>query len=464
MKLKLTIAAISLSLSASVAYAQEGALKNSQIQSIRDSYTQDATTRALRNAIQSNSSLNALSLNKDVAGHIDHTFKYKVTPNKTITDQQSSGRCWMFTSMNVIRPQLVEKFNLESFNFSQNFNYFWDMFEKSNLFLENIIETADRDIDDREVVSYFKSPADDGGVWNHFYNVSKKYGVVPQEVMPETAHSNNTTDLVRILKERLRKGGYDIRTAVANKASKKEVEAIKMETLKDIYRTLALCLGEPPVTFDWKYTDRDGKTQVIKDYTPQAFFADIIPENYTPQSYVMVMNDPTREYYKVYDIKNYRNTEEGTNWVYLNLPNQDIKAAALKSIKANESMYVSCDVGKQLNSKEGVLAMNMYDIESLLGIDLSMSKQARILTRQSGSSHAMTLVACDTDENDTPTKWQFENSWGASHGHNGYLTFTDEWFDNYLFRIVVKKDYLDSKAIKALEKESVKLPVWDYMF
>ena len=178
----------------------------------------------------------------------------------------------------------------------------------------------------------------------------------------------------------------------------------------------------------------------------------------------MIMNDPTRPYYQVYDIKNYRNTVEGINWVYLNLPNEDIKAAALESIKNNEAMYASCDVGKQSNTKQGVMDPNLYQTAQLLGIDLGMDKKARILTRQSGSSHAMALIACDTDENDNPVKWEFENSWGAASGNNGYLTFTDDWFDEYMFRIVINKKYLDSKAIEALKKKPVLLPVWDYMF
>ncbi len=458
---KLTFALLSFAISAT---AQNGTIDSSTLNEIRASYTQDASTKAIRNAIQSNSNLKTLSLDGDVANSVNHTFKYKAKLNKTISDQHSSGRCWMFTSMNVLRPQLVEHFNLTSFDFSHNYNYFWDIFEKSNLFLENMIECADRDIDDREVVQYFRSPVDDGGVWNHFYNVSKKYGVVPADVMPETVHSNGTSSMLAVIKERLRKGGMDIRNAADNKAKKADIQEIKTSTLKDIYRILALCLGEPPVKFDWSYTDCDGNNKVIKDYTPLQFFAEIVPENYTPDNYIMVMNDPTRPYYKVYDIKNYRNTEEGTNWVYLNLPNKDIKAAALKSIKAGESMYISCDVGKELNSNKGVMAMGMYDMQSLLGIDLSMDKRSRILSRQSGSSHAMTLMACDTDENDNPTKWQVENSWGASAGHNGYLTFTDEWFDNYIFRVVVKSSYLDSKANKALEGKVVDLPIWDYMF
>ena len=176
------------------------------------------------------------------------------------------------------------------------------------------------------------------------------------------------------------------------------------------------------------------------------------------------MNDPTREYYKRYEIENYRNTFEGVNWVYLNLPNEDIKAAALASIKAGEPMYASCDVGKQHNRATGVMDVDMYDVQQLLGVDARMDKKARILTRQSGSTHAMLLVACDTDSNDVPTKWQFENSWGPAAGHNGYLTFTDEWFSEYMFRVVIGRQYLGGKALEAVDSKPERLPVWDYMF
>ncbi len=462
MKLKISI--LALCLYSSSLMAQSGAITESDLKEIKSAFVKDDATRALSNAIGSTNNIKALSLNRDVAGTVDHNFKYKVDLNRTITNQQSSGRCWMFTSMNVLRPQLVKQYNLNSFDFSQNFNYFWDLFEKSNLFLENIIETSDRDMDDREVVSYFQSPIDDGGVWNHFFNVSQKYGVVPKSVMPETVHSNNTSSMQTVLRERLRKGGYDIRVAAQEGSNKKELEALKISVMKDIYRVLAYCLGEPPTSFDWKYVDASGDVQVVEGLTPTKFFEDIVPENYTPDNYIMIMNDPTRPYYQVYDIKNYRNTEEGTNWVYLNLPNEDIKKAALSSIKGNDPMYASCDVGKQYNSTEGVLAMDMYDLESLFGIDLSMDKKARILSRHSGSAHAMLLVACDTDKDEVPVKWRFENSWGAANGDNGYLTFTDGWFDEYLFRIVIKQEYLDDKAKKALDSKSIKLPVWDYMF
>ena len=433
-----------------------------ELQQIKESFVKDANSAALQNMLTQDNNIKNKTMNWDLQGKIDHYFKYRVNV-KGITDQKSSGRCWMFTSMNVLRPAVMEKYNVASFDFSHNYNYFWDIFEKSNLFLENMIATADKDMDDREVVTFFRSPVDDGGVWNLFYNVAEKYGVVPQSVMPETAHSNNTKQMVSVINERLRGGGYKIREMAAAGKKEADLRAEKITVLKDIYRVLALCLGEPPVEFAWRYKDKDGNVHTLKS-TPMEFYKGIIPTDYDPQNYVMIMNDPTRPYYQVYDIKNYRNTVEGINWVYLNLPNEDIKAAALASIKNNEAMYASCDVGKQSNTSQGIMDPDLYQTAQLLGIDLSMDKKARILTRQSGSSHAMALIACDTDENDKPVKWEFENSWGPESGHNGYLTFTDRWFDEYMFRIVINKKYLDSKAIEALKKKPVQLPVWDYMF
>lgn len=438
-------------------------ITDKELQEIQGSFKKDAATKAIRNILTNDRDLKSNALNRDLQGKTDHYFKYRVNV-KGITNQYSSGRCWMFTSMNVLRPLVMEKYGLNEFDFSHNYLYFWDIFEKSNLFLENIIATADKPMDDRTVTEYFKSPVGDGGVWNLFYNAAQKYGVVPQEVMPETAHSNNTSQMVSLINEKLRLGGYDLREMAQSGKKVQALRAEKKEILKDVYRILSLCLGEPPHQFTWRYKDKAGNIKELANYTPEQFYREITPADYSPDNYIMIMNDPTREYYRTYEIQNYRNTQEGINWVYLNLPNEDIKAFALKSIKNNEPMYASCDVGKQFNREAGILDPGMYDYESLLGVKLDMDKKARILTRQSGSSHAMTLVGCDTDEKDHPVKWEFENSWGASSGHNGYLTFTDKWFDEYMFRLVVHKKYLNEKAIQALKSKPVQLPVWDYMY
>lgn len=461
MNMRTSILTAVLFMSCTGVFAQSVTQKD--LQEIQASFVKDGPTKAIQNILTANKNLKANALNREMQGKIDHYFKYRVKV-KGITNQYSSGRCWMFTSMNVLRPDVMKKYNLSDFDFSHNYTYFWDIFEKSNLFLENAIRTADKDMQDREVTTYFQSPVGDGGVWNLYYNVAQKYGVVPQEVMPETANSNATSQMLSLLNEKLRLGGYTLREMAAQGKKINELRKEKKEILKDVYRILALCLGEPPHEFTWRYKDKEGNIQELANYTPQRFYQEITPADYSPDNYIMIMNDPTREYYKVYEIQNYRNTEEGINWVYLNLPNEDIKKAALASIKANEPMYASCDVGKQFQGDAGIMDPSLYDYESLLGVKLKMDKKARILTRQSGSSHAMTLIGCDTDINDKPVKWEFENSWGSSSGHNGYLTFTDDWFNEYMFRLVIHKKYLDDKALQSLKQKPVQLPVWDYMF
>ncbi len=462
MKKFLLIPVLALAFSVMSMAQNTGTVDAKMLNEIRSSFKLDASSRAIQNAITNSESIKELSLNFDKIGETDHFFKYRVDV-EGITNQESSGRCWMFTSMNTIRPEVMKKFNLNSFDFSHNYNYFWDLFEKSNMFLENVIATADRKMDDREVVLYFTGPVDDGGVWNSFFNVAKKYGVVPAEVMPETKSSNKTYEITSLINEKLRGEGYKLRNMIAKKASAKDIESAKVMALKSVYRMLVLSLGEPPVNFSWRFKDADGKISESKIYTPKGFLAEINPD-FANTELVMIMNDPTREYYKVYEIKNYRNVEEGINWTYLNLPNEEIKKFAMASIKNNEAMYASCDVGKQHNKKAGIMDVNTYDYASLMGVEFNMDKKARILTRQSGSSHAMALIGVDVDENDVPVKWEFENSWGTSAGNNGYLTFTDEWFSEYMFRVVINKNYLDEKAKEALKSTPVLLPVWDYMF
>lgn len=442
--------------------AQE--IGNEELVRIRESFARTREDIARMNAVSGNYDLKKLAIDRERQGKTDHFFKYKVQVSG-ITDQQQSGRCWMFTSMNVLRPSVMEKFNIREFDFSHNYCYFWDMFEKSNLFLENVIRTAERDIIlDRDVAWFFQSPVNDGGVWNSFLNIAEKYGVVPASAMPETAHSNRTSYLTGFLNEYLRKEGYALREMISEGASEKKTRKYKLQAMKGVYRILVLCLGEPPAEFTWRYETADGEVKTLTS-TPLDFYRSIIPEAYGSDTYIMVMNDPTRPYYQVYEIDNYRNTYEGVNWKYLNLPSDEIKKAAVASIKADEALYASCDISRYYNDDEGIADMDIYDFEALMGMDFEIhDKAARIMTRQSGSAHAMTLIAVDTDENDTPVKWQFENSWGPDAGHNGYFTFTDEWFDEYMFRMVIRKEYLSGKAVEALSGESEMLPAWDYMF
>ena len=435
-------------------------ISDKELQIIKKYYnSNNSYIKAVTNAV-SNNDIKDLALNRKNISITDDRFKYKVNV-KGITNQKKSGRCWMFTGLNILRPKIQEKFNINEFHFSHNYLYFWDILEKSNLFLEQIISTASKKISDREVSHFFKNPVNDGGVWNSLANVISKYGAVPEEIMPETNSSSNTAILNSIINRKLREDGLKLRKAQNEK--NKSVRSLKIKMLGDIYKILAINLGEPPTNFTWRFTDKDGNISAYKEYTPKTFFKDAIP-NFNQNDYIMLMNDPTREYYKLYEINMDRNIQEGQNWKYINLPSDEIKKFAIKSIKENDAMYASCDVGKQLNKETGILDPNNFDYESLFDVKFGMNKKERILTGESGSSHGMAIVAVDVDNNEKPTKWLFENSWGSSYGHNGYLIFTDNWFNEYMFRVVILRKYIDDKTLKILEQEPTLLPAWDPMF
>lgn len=421
---------------------------------IENSVKKDNYLKASMNAVRNNS-IKSVAFNHDNENKLNHNFKYQLGVND-ITNQYKSGRCWMFTSMNVLRPKMKSKYEMGEFMFSHNYLYFYDIFEKSNLFLENIIATVDKAWDDRKVEFYLGTPVGDGGVWNSFTNLVEKYGLVPKSAMHETNTSNNTGQMRFVLNKILRQAAYKIRT---NKSQAKE---LKMKALKDVYRLLVINLGFPPKTFDWEYKNKDGDIKVIKDLTPLKFAKLFGNNDYS--NYVMLMDDPTREYGKLYEIESDRNVMEGRNWTYINLPAEKIKKYALKSLQDDQAMYFSCDVGKQMDRDNGYLALNNFDYEALFGIDMSSSKKARVLTKQSGSSHGMNLMGVDVDENGKITQWKLENSWGSNSGHKGFLTMTDEWFDQYMFRVVILDKYIDKDVLEILEQKPTMLKPWDPMF
>ncbi|PLX23018.1 MAG: hypothetical protein C0599_05050 [Salinivirgaceae bacterium] len=448
-------------LSFSTTFAQKGSINEEMIKKMQEQFQEDQANIVRMNAL-SNNSIKDIALSRKNLSGIEHNFKYKVDV-KGISDQKSSGRCWLFTSLNVIRPKVIQKYDLSDFHFSQNYLFFWDQFEKSNLFLENIIKHADEDIDSRMNHWLLGSPIGDGGVWSSFTNLVTKYGLVPTSIMPETHSSESTSYMRRMINRKLREYALELRSMNEKGEKEKAIQDRKIEMMGVIYKMLALNLGEPPMEFNYRFVSKDKTIGETKTYTPQSFAKEILPEiNY--ENYIMLMNDPTREYYKLYEIENDRNVMEGINWTYINLPNEEIKKYALESIKGNDAMYGSCDVGKQLNSDIGLLDIENYDFESVYGVKFGMNKKERIISRESGSSHGMALVAVDVNDEGKTSKWQFENSWGSSSGHNGYLTFTDEWFDEYMFSVVVLQKYLPDEITKILKEKATKLPPWDPMF
>lgn len=438
------------------AQSKNGGIDEEMLSRIRQGYVGTPEQKAVKNALASNS-ISALAVNAENLSMIDTHFSHRVT-TKGITNQLSSGRCWLFTGLNVLRAKMIAKHNLSEFEFSQNYNSFYDLLEKSNLFLQAIIDTRDLPLDNRKVDWLLKNPIGDGGQFTGVSNLIMKYGVVPKSVMPETYQSNNTAQMGMILKWKLCEYALELRDLKPAQAAKR-----KEVMLTEIYRILVECLGVPPKEFEWTRNDKDGKVISIKKYTPKSFYDEFIGED-LENNYVMVMNDPTREYGKVYEIEYDRHVYDGENWLYINLPIERVKELAIASIKDNTAMYFSCDVGKFMDRKKGTLDMNNLDYASLFRTEFPMDKKQRIQTYTSGSSHAMTLIAVDLDDTGRPRKWMVENSWGADSGYKGNLIMTDEWFDNYMFRVVVEKKYVPQDILKMLEQKPIQLPAWDPMF
>ena len=476
-KLFLTSVLAVLSVFAASAQQPAGGLSPEMLEQISATYQDNAYDKAISNAL-AGTSISTLAVNADNAAMIDTHFSHRVR-TKGITDQQSSGRCWLFTGLNVLRAKMIDKYGLPSMEFSQNYLFFYDQLEKANLFLQGVIDTKELPFDDRKVDWLFSNPLSDGGQFTGVSNLIMKYGLVPAEAMPETYQANNTSQMANLLKLKLREDGLALRKTfeaaynegknLPKKAAGKlmdkvnaELQQMKIEQLSEIYRMLALCLGEPVKEFQWTRCDKDNNIIDRKTYTPKSFYDEFIGED-LENNYVMIMNDPCREYGKVYEIDYDRHVYDGHNWLYINLPVERIKEMAIASIKDNVAMYFSCDVGKFYSRSKGTLDIANFDYDSLMGVEFGMNKQERVMTHASGSSHAMTLIAVDIVDG-KPVKWMVENSWGPASGYKGCLIMTDEWFNEYMFRLVVEKKYVPEDILKMLEQTPVQLPAWDPMF
>lgn len=460
MKRIVTFFATAMTVALGLSAADNGGISPQMMERLRANYTNAPADRALRNALNA-TSIDKLAANAEARpANTDHmTYRVK---SRGITDQKSSGRCWLFTGLNVLRSQMMAKNNLGELKLSQNYNFFYDQLEKANLFLQAIIETAKEPMDSRRVEWLFKNPLSDGGQYTGLSDNITKYGVVPAEIMPETFSSNSTSRLSNLVSLKLREDGLKLRSMIASGAKAKQIDETREKMLGEIYRMLALTLGVPPTQFTWTRRDAKGNTVDTRTYTPQEFYREYAGNN-LKDDYVMLMNDPTRPYHALYEIDLDRHAYDGQNWTYINLPMEEIKEMAIASLKDSTMMYFSCDVGKFFDREKGVLDVDNFDYESLFGTTFGMNKADRIRTGASASSHAMTLVGVDLDKAGKPQRWLIENSWGPG-ANGGHLIMTDPWMDEYMFRLVVNRKYVPAKTLDILKQKPTVLPAWDPMF
>ena len=463
MKKKLFFLSIGLSLVlAASAQAPQGGISPQMLQEIVRQQTTTAADRALRNAIAANA-IDNLAQNHLNAGELDTHFSVE-TRSQSITDQKSSGRCWMFSGLNVLRANFAQRTDSLTIEFSQDYLFFWDQLEKSNLFLQGVIDTARKPIDDQRVQFFFKKPLSDGGTFCGVADLTAKYGLVPKAVMPETFSSDNTSRMSRLIDSKLREFGLQLRDMVTQGRKASDIEKAKTQMLATVYHMLVLTLGEPPTQFTYTFRGKNGKpVGEARQFTPQTFYQEVVgqPLNGT---FIMVMNDPRRPYYKTYEVEYDRHTYDGHNWRYLNLPMEDIEPLAIASLKDGQKLYSSYDVAKFLDRKRGLCDLRNFDYESLFGTTFGMNKAQRISTFDSGSTHAMTLTAVDLDANGHPLKWKVENSWGAASGHQGCIIMTAEWFREFMFRLVVPKKYVPENLLKLSEQQPIMVMPEDPLF
>lgn len=439
------------------------AMTMEDIAEAREAVAHDRAASVARNAATS-TGVRAAARNPQAVAEATTTFDIQLEQGR-ICDQERSGRCWMFASLNTMRTRVMRKLGLKTFELSQVYPLFWDKYERCNWFFEHVIAMASEPLGSREVAFLLADPLCDGGQWDMFASLVKKYGVVPKEAMPECANSRNTGDVDKYLTRLLRAGAKRLREAVAAGADESALADTKHELMRDCYRVLSICLGEPPSTFDVRIRNRDNELVASGAYTPQAFFAEFVDMDV--DEYVSVINAPTSDkpYLRSYTVKFLGNVIEDGGVRHVNLPMDALKRAAVAQLRDGLPVWFGSDVDQGFLRDDGVLDPAALDVDGLFGlpIEAGLDKAARLDYGESLMTHAMTLQGVNLDADGAPTRWRVENSWGKDHGRDGYDIASDAWFDEYVYQVVVNKKYLTDEERAAYEMEPVELAPWDPM-
>lgn len=438
-----------------------GAICPEEVAAYREAFASDPRYGMALNAV-TKTSIQAVATRRDAVVRNNHTFSHMVKSG-TATAQNRSGRCWMFAGLNTFRMAAAEEMNLEDFELSQNYLMFWDKLEKANFFLENILSTLDEPTDGRLIAWLMGSPIQDGGQWDMFVNLVKKYGVVPKEIMPETESSGNSHLMNDAVTYKLREAASRLRGAHQSGASPKSLCAEKEAAIAEVYRMLAIHLGEPPTEFLWQWRDKDKNFHRDGYVSPQKFFQRRVPVNLDETVCLIHCPQSGKQYNTLYTIDYLGNVVGGQIIRYVNVEMQTLKQAAIAMIRDEKPVWFGCDVGKMLDRDLGLMDVDLYDYGGVYGTQFGMDKATRLDYGQSLMTHAMVFAGVDLDEDGAPRKWRVENSWGDKAGDKGYMVMTDAWFDQYVYEVAVLRSHVPADVVALLDSEPVHLPPWDPM-
>ena len=431
------------------------------IRKFNKSFNSSTSNQLARNALIQND-INKVAVHWENFSKINHIFSNTISKQLPVTNQKSSGRCWGFAGLNLLRLEIVKNYNLSNFEFSQNYFMFWDKLEKANYFLENILKTLDQNYDSRLMMHLLQAPVQDGGQWDMFVNLIEKYGLVPKSVMPETNHSSKSSMMNYFLTHKLRECAFILRKSKKPRTTIKQLRSKKEEMMSVIYSLLCMFLGNPPIKFDWSIKDKNNKFTRFNNVDPLDFYRKFTKIKL--KNKVCLINAPmsNKKMNELYTIDFLGNVVGGNIIKYANVEINELKKAAIKSIKNDEAVWFGCDVGKMFNRELGIMDMDLYDYEKLFDTKFKMNKASRLEYGDSAMTHAMLFTGVDLKRN-TPRKWRVENSWGDKNGDKGYYLMSDSWFDEYNYEVVVDKKYLSNKTLEIFNREPHNLEPWDPM-
>jgi bleomycin hydrolase len=436
----------------------DGTLAGADLERLRKEFSANPTYRLAQNAV-TRVTIDDVAINREIVSGIDHSMSTTLDDWK-VTNQERSGRCWLFAGLNLLRAGVMRTTGLKDFEFSQNYAMFWDKLERANYFLEAIIETADRDADDRTVAFLLDSVAGDGGQWNMFAALLAKHGLVPKGYMPETQSSSDTGRMNSVLRYQLRQGARTVRETMAE--GPESARAAKAEIMRVVYRILCIHLGTPPERFDWQWTDKDKKFHRDGVLTPQEFAAKYV--ELPVSDYVCLVNDPrpSSPLGRTFTVEYLGNVVGGPPVSYLNVATQVIKDVAAATLQGGEPVWFGCDVGKMMSNEYAYWDAGLYDLPSVYDAPFGLDKAARLSYHESAMTHAMLFTGVDVLDGAT-RRWRVENSWGTDRGKDGFYTMNDPWFDQYVFEIAARRSALPAELRSALDAEPIVLPAWDPM-